>query len=90
MSQQPHSRISDTASDQHYVTVGHLRDALESIAAPMRLELSYVRRDVDAIAKRLDARPVQRWLVGRATQILDKGVPFALVAAATYALTHFL
>lgn len=72
------------------ITLDHLDASIERGLGPVRTDLALLRRDVDAIARRLDAKPVQRWLAGRATRILDGGLPLALVAALTYALTHYL
>lgn len=72
------------------VTVHHLDAAIDRGLSTVKLDLELLRRDVDAIARRIDAKPLRRWMVGRVTRILDGGLPLALVAALTYALTHFL
>ncbi len=40
------------------------------------------------IEARLDAKPVQRWLVGRTSNLIDKMLPLALVAIVTFLITH--
>lgn len=73
------------------VTVDHLRDAIEAGVAPVKHELGLLRRDVEAIVQKLETqRQWRRWLMGRATKILDGWLPLVGVAVATYLLTHFL
>lgn len=79
-----------------------LRDALadtrELLRAEMRPlaqhlerhdeQLGQIDEKLDAICKRLDARPAKHWLAGRVTQLVDRLVPLGLVALITYLLTH--
>jgi len=45
---------------------------------------------LDRIETRLDARPVQRWLAGRLTQVADRVLPTCLAVAAGWVVGHFL
>ncbi len=43
---------------------------------------------LERIESRLDAKPVQHWLVGRTSNLIDKMLPLALVAIVTFLITH--
>lgn len=40
------------------------------------------------IEVRLDARPVQRWVTGRFTGLIDKALPLAIAVVVGYVATH--
>jgi hypothetical protein len=64
---------------------GHVTRA-ELAAHIARIDSSLQRIDerLEHIEVRLDARPVSRWLAGRATQIIDRSLPVVLAAAAAF------
>lgn len=80
-----------------WVTVDHLRDAVQAGLAPVREEVAELRRELRELDRkigRLAQRPVRSWLSRRAEALLDRVGAVVVAAlgggALTFLLTHLL
>ena len=76
-----------------WVTVDHLRDAVQAGIAPVREEVAELRRELRALddkVGRLAQRPVRRWVSQRAASAVEHGVGLALAAGAGAVCTYLL
>ena len=85
MSEEPNGRVT---TRMLYREIDTVKELFRAELGGVRASLDESADKLDAICKRLNARPARSWLGGRATAALDKLAPLGLIALITWLLTQ--